>query len=89
MTNHVHRAPRVPGETETVLEVTIPKSQALVFAVDDRGLFWVQDGRLMRKPLGESSRALAPEQGGLGGPCFGDFSCRGGLSCVDTVCQNP
>jgi hypothetical protein len=84
--HRLYRAPRVPGATELLVEAA--STPPLTHAVSDEGLFWVQDGRLLRKPIDEGSQMSSP-QGGLHGPCFGDLTCRGSLSCVDTVCAEP
>ena len=83
------RAPRVPGEIETLPSATVlpAGSHALAITVDDRGLFWARDGSLVRLVIADYQMASGPAQGAAGGPCYGDLSCDSGLSCVDTLCE--
>jgi hypothetical protein len=84
----VHRVPRVPG-VKQVLTVEFPATPAtrMALAVSDQGLFWSQEGRLVRKVISDYYPTPTPAQGDSGGPCFGDLTCNGTFSCVDTLCE--
>ena len=84
----LRRAPLVPGEEQVLTPRGTVEDDGTgdAYTVSDRGLFWAQDGRLLRLVL-EDYLDASPAQGAAGGPCFGDLACNEGLTCAGMLCE--
>ena len=81
------RAPLSPGDAEQLTVLLGGPYDAVAVAVSDRGLFWTDEGRLLRQVIEDYAAGVTPAQGEAGAPCFGDLTCAGALTCLDMYCQ--
>jgi hypothetical protein len=84
----VERVPLGSGDPLTLLpHVPLDNPPGIGVDISDRGLFWIQEHRLLRLVIESFGDRSSPAQGVAGGPCFGDLACNAGLSCVDALCE--
>lgn len=90
ITYQLYRSPVTPGESQWLVRFERIINHAWrAFDVSDRGLFFIEAGRLMRIVIADYTAldGQSPAQGTQGGPCFSDLGCGAGLTCVDCACQ--
>jgi hypothetical protein len=83
----VSRVSLVPSSEDVFAALPLTSLGVYAFDVSDRGMYWIQDQRLIRHVIEDYGQSLTPAQGASGGPCYGDLACDGGFTCVDSLCQ--